>query len=161
MRSVIVWPETDRAVQTIPAMAITKNMPVVPDSPNRNSTTAEMMIVSIVIPDTGFRAVVAMAFAATEAKKKEKATVRARPHATTGRDTLSFPRNIATAIALSMTPMRIAIVEISRSVRSSPSLCPLRKARAAMAKEPATILRDLIIPKIPAVAIVPTPIKRT
>jgi hypothetical protein len=35
----------------------------------------EMMMVSMVIPDTGLRAVVAMALAATEAKKNEKTSV--------------------------------------------------------------------------------------
>jgi hypothetical protein len=46
-------------------------MPVGPDNPNFNNTTDEIMIVSIVMPETGLRAVVAMAFAATEVKKKE------------------------------------------------------------------------------------------
>ena len=70
-KSVIAWPETDSAVHTMPAIAITKNMPVVPETPNRNSTTDEMMMVSMVMPETGLRAVVAIAFAATEVKKKE------------------------------------------------------------------------------------------
>ena len=68
----IVCPETESAVHTMPAIAITKNIPVVPERPKRSSTTEEMMIVSIVIPETGLRAVVAMALAATEVKKKEK-----------------------------------------------------------------------------------------
>ena len=57
----MVWPDTDSAVQTMPAMAMTKNMPVVPDRPNCSRTTDEMMIVSMVMPETGLRAVVAMA----------------------------------------------------------------------------------------------------
>ena len=56
----------------MPAIAITKNIPVVPAMPNRSSTTDEMMIVSMVMPDTGLRAVVAMALAATDVKKNEK-----------------------------------------------------------------------------------------
>ena len=64
------WPETHSAVHTMPAIAITKNMPVVPDRPNLNSTTEEMMTVSMVMPEAGLFAVVAMALAATEAKKK-------------------------------------------------------------------------------------------
>jgi hypothetical protein len=55
----------------MPAIAITKNIPVGPDKPNSRRTTEEIMIVSIVMPETGLRAVVAMAFAATEVKKKE------------------------------------------------------------------------------------------
>ena len=60
----MVCPDTESAVHTIPAMAITKNMPVGPSRPKRSRTTDEKMIVSIVIPDTGLRATVAMAFAA-------------------------------------------------------------------------------------------------
>ncbi len=68
----MVCPETESAVHTIPASAMTKNMPVVPETPKRSSTTEEMMMVSMVMPDTGLRAVVAMALAATEVKKNEK-----------------------------------------------------------------------------------------
>ena len=75
----IVCPETDSAVHTMPAMAMTKNMPVVPGEPNCSSTTDEMMIVSIVMPETGLRAVVAMALAATEVKKNENTSVSSRP----------------------------------------------------------------------------------
>ena len=66
----MVCPDTDRAVHTMPAIAMTKNIPVGPDRPNCNSTTEEMMMVSMVMPETGLRAMVAMAFAATEVKKK-------------------------------------------------------------------------------------------
>src|ERR1035441_1390781 len=45
------WPDTHRAVHTMPAMAITKNIPVSPDRPKLNNTTAEMMMVSMVMPD--------------------------------------------------------------------------------------------------------------
>jgi hypothetical protein len=41
----------------MPAIAITKHIPACPYSPNFSSTTAEMMMVSIVMPDTGLRAV--------------------------------------------------------------------------------------------------------
>ena len=74
-----VWPETESAVQTIPAMAITKNMPVRPERPNSSSTTEETMTVSMVMPETGLRAVVAMALAATEVKKKEKSSTSRSP----------------------------------------------------------------------------------
>ena len=73
-------------MQTTPASAITKNMPVVPETPKRSSTTEETMIVSIVMPEIGLRAVVAMALAATEVKKKEKRRVRPRPTRTTRSD---------------------------------------------------------------------------
>ena len=73
----IVWPDTDSAVQTMPAIAITKNMPAWPLTPNRSSTTDEMITVSIVMPETGLRAVVAMALAATDVKKNENTQRRA------------------------------------------------------------------------------------
>ena len=66
----IAWPEQESAVQTMPANAITKNMPVEPETPKRSSTMEEMMMVSMVMPETGLRAVVAIAFAATLVKKK-------------------------------------------------------------------------------------------
>jgi hypothetical protein len=69
----------ESAVHTMPAMAMTKNMPVVPERPKRNSTTEEMMMVSMVMPETGLLAVVAMALAATEAKKKAKSSVSRGP----------------------------------------------------------------------------------
>ncbi len=81
------WPETHSAVQTIPAIAITKNMPVVPERPNFNSTTEAMIRVSMVMPEAGLLAVVAMAFAATDAKKKAKISVSTRPQASTGHET--------------------------------------------------------------------------
>ena len=77
------WPETESAVQTMPAIAMTKNMPVGPETPKRSSTTEETMMVSMVMPETGLRAVVAIALAATEVKKKENSSVSARPTRTT------------------------------------------------------------------------------
>ena len=52
---------------------------MVPDSPKRSSTIDEMMIVSIVMPETGLRAVVAIALAATEVKKNENTSASATP----------------------------------------------------------------------------------
>ena len=80
------WPEIASAVLTIPAIAITKNMPLVPDTPKRRRITDETMIVSMVMPEIGLRAVVAIAFAATEVKKKEKRSVRPMPTRTTRSD---------------------------------------------------------------------------
>ena len=60
-------------------------MPVVPETPNRSSTIDEMMMVSIVMPETGLRAVVAIALAATEVKKNEKTSVSTRPTRMTDR----------------------------------------------------------------------------
>src|ERR1017187_2746688 len=96
----------DKAVHTIPAMAMTKNMPAVPDRPNRIRTAEEMMMVSMVIPDTGLRAVVAMALAATEVKKKENSSVSTRPTIKTVKETGKRPKKIATAIAPNTTPRR-------------------------------------------------------
>ena len=45
----ITWPETDNAVHTMPAMAITKNMPEVPETPNFSSTIDDTMMVNMVI----------------------------------------------------------------------------------------------------------------
>ena len=132
----MVCPETERAVQTMPAMAMTKNMPVVPESPKRSSTTEEMMMVSMVMPETGLRAVVAMALAATEVKKNEKSTISATPMAITTNEVPRLPRNAATPMALTTTPARIDMTGMSRSVRSTPSASPCRNARAAMAKDP-------------------------
>ena len=71
----IVCPDTESAVHTMPAIAITKNIPDCPLMPKRSSTTDEMMTVSMVMPETGLRAVVAMAVAATDVKKNEKTSV--------------------------------------------------------------------------------------
>ncbi len=46
-----------------------------------------MMTVSIVMPEAGLLAVVAMAFAATEAKKKANMIVSARPRMSTVHET--------------------------------------------------------------------------
>ena len=56
------------------------------------------MIVSMVMPETGLRAVVAMALAATEVKKKEKTRVSTRPtRTTTARRRRGCPGRSATA----------------------------------------------------------------
>ena len=73
-------PEAHSAAHTMPAIAITKNMPVVPERPNFSSTTAEMITVSRVMPEAGLFAVVAMALAATEVKKKAKSSVSSQAH---------------------------------------------------------------------------------
>src|SRR6266567_4823843 len=109
----MVWPDTERAVQTMPAIAITKNMPVVPERPKRSRTTEETMIVSMVIPETGLRAVVAMAFAATEVKKNEKTRVSARPTRTTSREAPRLPKKAPAARVETTTPVRIAVTGMS------------------------------------------------
>ena len=73
-------------MHTTPAIAITKNIPLVPETPKRSSTIEETMMVSIVMPEIGLRAVVAIAFAATEVKKNANSRVRARPTRTTSSD---------------------------------------------------------------------------
>src|SRR5665213_560579 len=99
------WPDTQSAVHTMPAMAITKNIPVSPDRPKLNNTTAEMMMVSMVMPEAGLLAVVAIALAATEVKKNENSSVNTRPNASTVQDTWRRPKKIATQIAPSTTPV--------------------------------------------------------
>jgi len=108
----------------MPAMAITKNMPAVPDTPKRNNTADDKMMVSMVMPETGLRAVVATALAATEVKKNEKSRTSRSPTPTTVHETGKLPRNAATAMALMMTPMRIEIMDTSRSVRSCCATSP-------------------------------------
>src|SRR5579864_8089561 len=114
LRSVIAWPDTDKAVHTIATITITKNMPLVLDTPNRSRTAQEIIMVSIVIPDTGLRAVVAMALAATDVKKNENTSVSTRPIPTTVQDTGREPRSTATPIAPITTPRKIAIIDMSR-----------------------------------------------
>jgi hypothetical protein len=120
-----------------------------------------MMIVSIVMPETGLRAVVAIALAATEVKKKEKTSVRPMPIRVTTMEPPRVREKIAMATEETTTPIRIVTTLTSRSVRSSRCPSPCRKAFAAIENDPATIFRDLTIPKMPAVAIAPTPMKRT
>src|ERR1035441_8689846 len=100
----MVWPEVESAVHTMPASAMTKNIPVVPETRKRSSTMEEMMMVSMVIPDTGLRAVGAMALAATEVKKKENSSASATPVITTMGELLRLPRKIPMASALTTTP---------------------------------------------------------
>ena len=64
----------------MPARAITKNMPVVPDRPNFSSTTAETITVSRVIPEAGLFAVAAMALAATVVKKNAEEQRQRQAH---------------------------------------------------------------------------------
>ena len=88
----------------MPAIAITKNMPVVPERPKRSSTTEEMMMVSMVMPEAGLLAVVAIALAATEVKKNENSSVSTRPNASTVQETWKRPKKTATQSAPSTTP---------------------------------------------------------
>ena len=157
----MAWPEVESAVHTMPASAITKNMPVVPETPKRSSTMEEMMMVSMVIPDTGFRAVVAIALAATEVKKNENSSASATPAITTAGELLRLPRKMPMASALTTTPSRMVTIGRSRSVRSPEASLPTLKAFNATPKESATMRSDFTMPKMPAVAIAPTPTNRT
>ena len=157
----MVCPDTDSAVHTMPAIIMTKNMPVGPERPNCNSTTDDTMMVSMVMPETGLRAVVAMQSAATDVKKNEKKTTRISPATTTAGDVPRVANMMATPIALTTTPIRIAITEMSRSVRSSAAPSPPRNAFIATPNEPATTRSDFTMAKMPAVAMAPTPTKRT
>ena len=69
----------------------------------------------------------------------------------------SVPKKAPTATAERIVPRRIEMSEMSRSVLSDETPAPLRNAFAAIPNEPATILSDFRIPKMPAVAIAPTP----
>ncbi len=118
-------------------------------------------MVSMVIPETGLRAVVAMALAATEVKKNEKAMVRRSPTSTTRREAPRLAKKTPAPSVDTRTPPRIQVTGMSRSVRSAPPASPWRKARAAMENEPATTFMDFTIPNMPAVAMAPTPMNRT
>ena len=122
-----------------------------------------MMIVSIVIPDTGLRAVVAMALAATEVKKNENTSVSATPTASVETEIPgSREKNAAIATVATTTPSRMVTTGMSRSVRSNTSApSPFRNALSAIENDPATTRSDLMMPKMPAVAIAPTPMNRT
>ena len=63
--------------------------------------------------------------------------------------------------ALSTTPIRMVTIGMSRSVRSLEAVSPTRKARSATPKDAATMRMDFTMPKMPAVAMAPTPTKRT
>ena len=103
-----------------------------------------MMIVSIVMPETGLRAVVAMALAATDVKKNEKTSVRPRPDQRRRRTSRRGCRGRSRRRrAETTTPIRIFMIAMSRSVRSGRAASPCRKAFAAIEKEPTTILQRL------------------
>ena len=72
-------------------------------------------------------------------------------------DGFSVPKKMATPIAPMTTPARIETMLMSRSVRSPCASPPALNARAATPNEPAITRSDLMMPKIPAVAIAPTP----
>ena len=135
-----------------------------PRAPNCSSTTDEMMIVSMVMPETGLRAVVAMALAATEVKKNEKSSVSSE--ARSGRTAAPAPRlpkKIADGRA-----RRDDHADQDRHDRACRGRCaPARAPRRAGTRAPRSRTSrrrsrsDLMMPKMPAVAIAPTPMKRT
>ena len=157
----MVCPETDSAVHTMPAIAMTKNIPAWPLMPNRSSTTDEMMTVSMVMPDTGLRAVVAIAVAATDVKKNEKTSVSSeserdvsaarQQRAEEDRD--GGRRNRRRRPAAPSPGCRDRCARRSRRRDGT----PVRRWRTTRA----TIRSDLMMPKIPAVAMAPTPMNRT
>ena len=136
---------------------MTKNMPVVPETPNRSSTTEETMMVSIVMPEIGLRAVVAIAFAATDVKKNANSRVSPRPTRTATSDWPRVEKKAPAARVESTTPTRIVTIGMSRSVRSVACASPWRNVRRAIENDPAMIRSDFRMPKMPAVAIAPTP----
>ncbi len=70
-------------------------------------------------------------------------------------------KNTPIATVAMTTPIRMVVIGMSRSVRSRLVSSPWRNALAAMENEPATMRSDLMMPKMPAVAMAPTPMKRT
>ena len=93
-----------------------------PLTPNRSSTTDEMMIVSIVMPETGLRAVVAIALAATDVKKNEKSSVSTQAsRISTGVGDAACRRRPRRRARATTTPTSCAMTGMSRSVRSPPA----------------------------------------
>ena len=99
--------------------------------------------------------------AATEVKKNENSSASATPAITTAGELLRLPRKMPMASALTTTPSRMVTIGRSRSVRSPDASLPTRKAFNATPKESATMRSDFTMPKMPAVAIAPTPTNRT
>jgi len=109
---------------------ITKNMRWCLERPKRSSTIDEMMMVSIVMPETGLRRVVAMALAATLVKKKETPPPAPR-RSGSPRARRTACRAARRRRRLTITPTRTVITGRSRSVRSPEAVSPARKVRAA------------------------------
>ena len=158
MRSVTNWPEIESAVQTTPATAITKNIPVVPETPKRSSTTEETMMVSIVMPEIGLRAVVAIAFAATEVKKNEKSRVSPRPTRTASERLAEGREEDAGGERREHDPDQDRHDrEVAVGALRSRGPRPGGTSAAAIENDPAMMRSDFRMPKMPAVAIAPTP----
>ena len=120
------------------------------------------MMVSMVMPETGLRAVVAMALAATEVKKKEKSSVSTRPTDDDWPGDRELPEESSDG--------ERAHDDAEEDRRSSayrgrcvPARTPRRDGRlsARCRRIPPRLRSDLTMPKMPAVAIAPTPMKRT
>ena len=119
-------------------------------------------MVSIVMPETGLRAVVAMALAATEAKKKEKTSVNAVPmpddgprHGQTARERQRTP------IALTSTPRKIEIMEHRDRCALPGDDFAAAEGAQRDAERTGDDLQRLDDAEDPAVAMAPTPMKRT
>ena len=120
-----------------------------------------MMMVSIVMPETGLRAVVAIALAATEVKKNEKSSVSTRPADDRSKRAVEVPqercdRDRAHDHADQDGHDRdVAVGPLVRRLAAVP------ESAKGDAEDPATTRIDLRMPKMPAVAMAPTPMKRT
>ena len=118
-------------------------------------------MVSMVMPETGLRAVVAMAFAATEVKKNEKTSASTRPDRDHGPGDRQMPEEDRHGDRAHHHAEEESLSSACRDRCAPVVASPWRKARSAIPNEPATTLSDLTMPKMPAVAIAPTPMKRT
>ncbi len=71
-----IEPVIDSAVQTTPPIRSIASIPSWPARPRRDSTTAEMISVVSVIPDTGVIEIIATAHADTAANRNAMTSVR-------------------------------------------------------------------------------------
>ena len=116
-------------------------------------------MVSIVMPEIGLRAVVAIAFAATEVKKNEKSRVSPRPTRTAS-ERLAEGREEDAGGEGREDDARPGSSRSGCRGRCAPVACGLALAERAQARSrtsPAMMRSDFRMPKMPAVAIAPTP----
>ena len=121
-----------------------------------------MMMVSMVMPETGLRAVVAMALAATLVKKNENTSASSTPdqdHGGRGATGCRATRHGDRAHHHAQQDGHHR--DIAVGALAGRGFARRGKLRTATPKEPATMRMDLTIPKMPAVAMAPTPTKRT
>ena len=151
-----------RAVHTTPPMMRAATMPLEPLSPAATITMLARMSVMRVMPLTGLVPTMAMALAATVVKRKQMTATTSS--AMTVKRTLpaitSHIKKAATAMSVMMSPKEMVFMDRSVWVRSAFSCVPAclpPSSRPARERAPTIMLRLLIMPIMPAMAIPPMP----